>query len=251
MTTSKVSPGCHGAIMRRSCHAQSGVVAGDGRIAAHDRLHEHRPPDGEERKDTADHRESGGDVHGAGEPVDEIETLPRGEPGRRGQDCDREESRDAGHGVVDGGGDAGVGVLDRAQHGRGERSHGERKAQAEHDQGGEHRLPVGGAGLDPPEQHHADGDDQRPDRHRDARTDALGERAGAGREQQHARGDRQQRCARLQCRVAEIGLEVHHQQERHRAQRRVHREGDGVRTRELLERKMESGSSGSRCAPRP
>ncbi len=50
----------------------------------------------------------------------------------------------------------------------------------------EHRRPVGGAGVDAPEQRHADGHDERTDGHRPPRSDALRERTGAGREQQHA-----------------------------------------------------------------
>ena len=88
--------------------------------------------------------------------------------------------------------------------------------------------------------------------HRPAGPDALRERAGTRREQQHARGDREERRARFERGVAEVGLQVHDQQEGDGAERGVHREGDRVRARELL--RPEDAERHHRvlaCAPRP
>ena len=85
--------------------------------------------------------------------------------------------------------------------------------------------------------------DQRADRHRQARPDALRQRARPRREQQHQDRDGHQRRARLQRGVAQRELELEHDQEQRGTERGVHRERRAVRAAEL--RDSGTGASGS------
>ena len=102
--------------------------------------------------------------------------LARREAGDDGDRGDREQLPGAGDGVVDAGGDAGVVVVDGAERGGRQRRDGQRQAEPEHDDAGQHvgrrtRCPA----SMPRQQQHRRGDEQRADGHREPRADALGE----------------------------------------------------------------------------
>ena len=88
-------------------------------------------------------------------------------------------------------------------------------------------------GLDPRQQRDPRGRDQRADRHRDARADALRDAPARAEKQQHQHRQREQRRAGFERGVAEVGLQVHDEQEHRDAERGVDRERDRVRAGEL------------------
>ena len=126
-----------------------------------------------------------------------------------------------------------VRVLHGAEDGCGERSDREGQPGTEHEHRREDRLPIRRSGFDAAEQQHRAGDHQRSDAHLQARADALRERARSRREQQHDHGEREERRAGFESRVAEVGLQVHDHQEGGGAERGVHGEGHCVGPREL------------------
>ena len=94
------------------------------------------------------------------------------------------------------------------------------------------RRDVAALRRDAGQQQHRRGDEQRPDGHRDARADALGERAGPRREQEHRQRDRHRRRAGLQRRVPERALQHEAEEEEHDAERAVQQQRHDVRAAE-------------------
>lgn len=77
----------------------------------------------------------------------------------------------------------------RTQDRRRERGHHAGQPEPEHGDSREHVPQVGRVRADPQREQQAACGNQRPDRHGQAGTGALGQRAGPGGQQKHQRGD--------------------------------------------------------------
>ena len=117
---------------------------------------------------------------------------------------------------------------------------------------GSTRAHVGRPGVDAGHQQGPTATSSGPDGHLQAGTDAGGEGARPGRQGQHEDRDREARRPRLDRRVPEHVLQLHHQQEEHPAEGGVHGGRHEVGGPELGggEDRRAAASDG-RCAARP
>ena len=97
--------------------------------------------------------------------------------------------------------------------GGGQRRHGQRQSEAEHEQPRQHRAEVGRTRLHAAQKREPGGDAQRPDGHWQAWSDAVGQQTGSCGQDQHDGSNRQHRDASLQRRVAEDLLKMDNEKE--------------------------------------
>ena len=145
---------------------------------------------------------------------------------------DRDEPRDARHGIVHAGRDAGVLRLDRVHHRRGQRRHHDRHPKTEHGNRREERRPIGATDLRARKERQPDGRDDGTDGQGQAAADPRHETAGPARQDKHQDRERQQRRAGISGGIVLHLDEVHRNQPEHRGQRAVEEQRQQIGQRE-------------------
>src|SRR5439155_691682 len=119
---------------------------------------------------------AGDGLHGPGPLSTRAQAEVRAREARDGGDeGDRDEARHPGGGVVDRRADTDVVLVDGGEDGRSERRNGQGEPEAEHRDAREHGADIGGAGTNAAEEGEPGPRDDRSERHRQARSDALRE----------------------------------------------------------------------------